>query len=224
LHTPPAPCFTCLSIEAFIANKSKNIAHICLLKKKSRKPKNDSNRRGEYRKFYEIISQMRESVIKLYVEKVIAHATVNARICHQGFIKELVNKAAQVAPLLIIIHNDIKNKVRNIIGQCKQWEVSLVIPYHAIGCLTLSTNPDSNISSGLISKRTSAENPLDILASQAAVMLEPTNQCAVSMQITLPNRCSYERCGAPLNLVPKHCFSCLRLVNQLCQKNGWSGH
>ena len=49
-------------------------------------------------------------------------------------------------------------------------------------------------------------------------MLEPTNQCTMSTQLTLPNRCSYKGCGAHLNLVPEHCSSCLRLVHQICQQ------
>jgi hypothetical protein len=102
--------------------------------------------------------------------------------------------------LLKITHDDINNKVRNIQGPPEQWEVSPAIPYHAIGCSTLSTISDSSISTGLISERTSAENPLDILANQAAVMLEPASQCAMSMQLTLPNQCSYKECSAPLNL------------------------
>ncbi len=76
---------------------------------------------------------------------------------------------------------------------------------------------DSSISSGLISKRASAENLLDILATLAAFKSEPSDQCAVSMQLTLPNQCSYKRCGTPLDLVSKHCSSCLRLIHQICQ-------
>ena len=49
-------------------------------------------------------------------------------------------------------------------------------------------------------------------------MLEPTTQCTMSTQLTLPNRCSYKGCGAHLNLVPEHCSSCLRLVHQICQQ------
>ena len=161
---------------------------------------------------------MRESVIKSYAKKVMAHAAENCGSCHQGFMKELVDNAAQVAPLLKITRDDINNKVRNIQGPREQREVSPAIPYHAIGCPTHSTISDSSISTVLISERTSAENPLYILANQAAVMLEPASQCAMSMQLTLPNRCSYKGCGAPLNLVPEHCSSCLRLVHQLCQQ------
>jgi hypothetical protein len=157
-------------------------------------------------------------VIKSYVKKVMAHAAENCGSCYQGFVKELVNNAAQVAPLLKITCDNINNKVRNIQGPREQREVSPAIPYHAIGCPTLSTISDLSISTGLISERTSAENPLNILANQAAVRLEPASQCAMSMQLTLPNRCSYKGCGAPLNLVPEHCSSCLRLVHQLCQQ------
>ncbi len=197
---------------------SNNTAHMCLSKKKSCKQKNDSNRRGEHRKFDEVSSKMREFVIKSYAKKVMAHAAENGGSCHQGFVKELVDNAAQVAPLLKITRDDINNKVRNIQGPREQREVSPAIPYHAISCPTLSTISDSNISTGLIFERTSAENPLDILANQASVMLEPANQCAMSMQLTLPNRCSYKGCSTPLNLVPEHCSSCLRLVHQLCQQ------
>jgi hypothetical protein len=102
---------------------------------------------------------MRESVINSYAEKVIAHAAVNGGICRQGYVKELVNKAAQVAPLLKITRNATNIKVRNIKGPRKQRKVTLVIPHHAIGCLTLSTNLYLSISSGLISERESAENP-----------------------------------------------------------------
>jgi hypothetical protein len=68
-------------------------------------------------------------------------------------VKELVDKAAQVAPLLKITRDDINNKVRNIKGPREQWEVSPAIPYHAIGYPTLSTNLDLSISSSLISER-----------------------------------------------------------------------
>jgi hypothetical protein len=33
-------------------------------------------------------------MIKSYTEKVIAHAAVNGGICHQGFVKDLADKAA----------------------------------------------------------------------------------------------------------------------------------
>jgi hypothetical protein len=118
---------------------------MCSSKKKSHKQKNDSNRRGEYWKFDEVSSEMRESVINLYVEKVVAHAAANGGSCHQGFVKDLVDKAAQVAPLLKITRDDINNELRNIQGLREQWDVSLVIPYHAIGCPTLSTILDSSI-------------------------------------------------------------------------------
>ncbi len=87
---------------------------MCSSNKKSRKQKNDSNKRGEYRKFDEVSSQMREAVIKSYAEKVIAHAAVNGGSCHPGFVKELVDKAAHVAPLLKITCDVINNRVRNI--------------------------------------------------------------------------------------------------------------
>ena len=150
----------------------------------------------------------------------IAHVAANNGSCKRGFVKNLVNMAAEVAPALKISHDDINNTVRRIRDppEQQQQEVSPAIPYHAIVCPTLSTDSDSSISADLISERTSAENPLDILANQAAVMLEPTSRCTVSTQVTLPNRCLYEECGAPLNLVPKHCSSCLRLVHRNCQQ------
>jgi hypothetical protein len=113
---------------------------MCSSKKNSRKLKNDSNRRGEHQKFDEVSSEIRESVIKSYAKKVMAHAAENGGSCHQGFVKELVDNAAQVAPLLKITHDDINNNVRNIQGPRKQREVSLAIPYHAIGCPTHSTS------------------------------------------------------------------------------------
>ncbi len=157
-------------------------------------------------------------MIKSYAEKVIAYAAANGGICRQGFVKDLVDKAAQVAPLLKITCNNINNKVRNIKGPREHQVVKPAIPYHAIGYPTLFTNLDSSISSGLISERASAENLLDILANQATFILESSNQRAMSMQLTLPNQCSYKRCGAPLNLVPEYCSSCLRLVHQICPK------
>jgi hypothetical protein len=78
-----------LSTEAFFANKPKNFAYMCSSKKKSLKQKNYSNRGGgEYWKFDEFSSQMREPVIKSYAEKVIAHAGANGGICRWGFVKD----------------------------------------------------------------------------------------------------------------------------------------
>jgi hypothetical protein len=132
----------------------------------SRKRKDNSNKRGEYRKFDEFSSQMRDSVIEPYARKVIAHVAANDGSCKQGFVKNLVNMAAEVVPALKITRNDINNKVRRIQDppeqqqqqQQQQEEVSLAIPYHAIVCPTLSTDSDSSISADLISERTSAEN------------------------------------------------------------------
>ena len=127
-------------------------------------------------------------MIKSYAKKAIAHAAANGGGCRPGFVKELVDKAAQVAPLLKITCDDINNRVRNIRGPCKQQEVSRAIPHHAIGCPTLfhqfglkhfhwfdfpenkcghrticcptlSTDSDSSVSAGLIFGRTSVENP-----------------------------------------------------------------
>jgi hypothetical protein len=113
------------------------------------------------------------SLMNLATRKVIAHVAVNNGSCKRGFIKNLVDMAAEVAPALKISRDDINNKVRRIQDPPKQQqqEVSPAIPYHAIVCPTLSTNSDLSISADLISERTSAENPLDILEDQAAVML-----------------------------------------------------
>jgi len=46
-------------------------------------------------------------------------------------------------------------------------------------------------------------------------MSENTNQAQL---LTLPNRCSYERCGAPLDLVPELCTYCFGYVHQICQQ------
>jgi hypothetical protein len=69
-----------------IADKPENIVHMCSSKKKSRNQNNDSNKRGEYWKVVEVSSQMREAVIKLYTEKVIANAAVNGGSCRPGLV------------------------------------------------------------------------------------------------------------------------------------------
>jgi hypothetical protein len=43
---------------------------------------------------------MRETLIESCVEKVIAHAAENGGRCRLGFVKELVGKVSQRAPLL----------------------------------------------------------------------------------------------------------------------------
>ena len=90
------------------------------------------NRRGEYQKFDNISNQMREPVIILYAEKVIAHAAANGRSCRQGFVKEQVDGVAVVAPLMKITHDNINNNVRAIQYLCKKPEVMPVVPYHVI--------------------------------------------------------------------------------------------
>ena len=187
-------------------------------KVKSHKWKNDPNKRGEYRKFGDVSNQMREPVIKSMTEKAIAHAAVNGGSCRQGFVKDLVNRAAKSSPLMKISRDNINNKVRAIEGPSKQREVSLEIPYHDICCSSLSTNADSSVSTSLNSERTNVENLLDTLENQAVQILQPTSLALKSMQPTLPNRCLYQGCDAPFHLVPVHCSSCLRLVHQICQK------
>ena len=184
----------------------------------SRKRKNDSNKRGEYRSFDEVSSNMRESLIKSCAEKVIAHAAENGGRCRHGFVKEMVNNLFQRAPLLEITRDDINNKVRSIQGQQEeeeQREVSPANPFHIARDPSLSTNLDLSVSAS-----SNEQNPLDILASQAVRTFENTNQPQYfdGMQLTFPNRCSYERCGAPLNHLPEYCTYCLRLVHRICQQ------
>ena len=82
----------------------------------SRKRKNDSDKRGEFWKFDEASSRMRDTLIQSCAERVIAHAAGNGGSCGQGFVKELVNELNQIAPLLEITRDDINNKVRIIKG------------------------------------------------------------------------------------------------------------
>ncbi len=83
-------------------------------------------------------------MINSYVEKVIAHAAVNGGICRQGFVKDLVDKAAQVAPSLKITCDDIKNKVSNIKGPCEQQKVTPMIPYHTKHRLSPRCSPNNS--------------------------------------------------------------------------------
>ena len=87
-------------------------------------------------------------MIKLYAKKVIIHVAAYNGSCKQGFIKKLVDMAAEVAPALKITWDNINNKVRCIRDppEQQQQEVSPAIPYHAIDCPNLSTNSDSSIS------------------------------------------------------------------------------
>jgi hypothetical protein len=85
----------------------------------SRKRKNDSAKRGEYRNFDQMSSQMRDTLIESYAEKVIAHAAENGGRCRLGFVKELVGMVSQRAP---------------------------AIPFHIIRDPSLSTNSDLSVS------------------------------------------------------------------------------
>ncbi len=87
---------------------------MCSPKKKIRKQTNDSNKRGDYQKFDEFSSQIRDPVIESYAKKVITHVAANNGRCKQGFVKKLVDMAAEVAPALKITLDDINNKVRRI--------------------------------------------------------------------------------------------------------------
>ena len=111
----------------------------------SRKRKSDSDKRGEYRKFDQISSQMRENLILQCAEQVIAHAAANGGSCRQGFVKEMVNKYFRRAPLMGISRDDINNKVRILKGKRKEEErreVSPAIPFHIICDPSLLTNLD----------------------------------------------------------------------------------
>jgi len=121
---------------------------MCSPKKKIRKQTNDSNKRGDYQKFDEFSSQIRDPVIESYAKKVITHVAANNGSCKQGFVKKLVDMAAEVAPALKITLDDINNKVRRIRDppEQQQQEISPAIPYHAIDCPTLSADSDSSIS------------------------------------------------------------------------------
>ncbi len=55
----------------------------------SRKRKNDSDKRGEYRKFDEASSRMRDTLIQSCAERVIAPAASNGGSCRRGFVKKL---------------------------------------------------------------------------------------------------------------------------------------
>jgi hypothetical protein len=128
-------------------------------KEKSLKRKNDLNKRGEYWNFND----------------------------GQGFVKDLADRAANVAPLMKITRDDITNKVRAIQGPPKQPEVSPMVPYHFICYLSFSTNADSSVSPSLNSQRTNVENPLDVLANQAVQILQTTRHAIKSMQPTILN-------------------------------------
>ncbi len=86
------------------------------------KRKNDSDKRGGYRKFDKSSSQMRQSLIKSCCERVVDHAASNSGRCCLGFVKELVDELNQRAPLLEITRNNINNKVRIIKGHREEEE------------------------------------------------------------------------------------------------------
>jgi hypothetical protein len=61
-------------------------------KENSRKHKNDLDKRGKYQKFEGTCIQIREPVIKSYA------AALNGGSCRRGFVKDLVDGAAQAVP------------------------------------------------------------------------------------------------------------------------------
>ena len=78
--------------------------------------KNDSDKRGGYRNFDQISSQMRDTLIHSCAERVIAHTVSNGGRCRLGFVKGLVYELYQRAPLMGISRDNINNKVRIIKG------------------------------------------------------------------------------------------------------------
>jgi hypothetical protein len=109
---------------------------------RKRKDDSDKSKRGEYRKFDQISSQMRETLIRQCAEQVIAHAAGNGGGSRRGFVKGLVDEYFRRAPSMEISRDDINNKVRIIRGQREeeeQREVSPAIPFHIIRDPSLST-------------------------------------------------------------------------------------
>jgi hypothetical protein len=64
----------------------------------SRKRKNDSVKRGEYRNFDQMSSQMRDTLIESYAEKVIAHAAENGGRCRLGFVNPRISLSHRRPP------------------------------------------------------------------------------------------------------------------------------
>ena len=131
-----------------------------------RKRKNDSDKRGAYRKFDEASSRMRDSLLHNCAERVVAHAASNNGSCRRGFVKDMVREIHERAPLMGISRDDINNKVRIMKSKREEEErreVSPAIPFHIIRDPSLSTNSNLSDSGG-----SSDQNPLDMLASQAA--------------------------------------------------------
>jgi hypothetical protein len=88
----------------------------------SRKRKDDSDKRGEYRMFNEASSRMRDSLIQSCAERVIDHASSNGGRCRHGFVQETVRELYRGAPLMGISRDDINNKVRILKGKRKEEE------------------------------------------------------------------------------------------------------
>jgi hypothetical protein len=78
-------------------------------KRKIHNQKDDSSKQGLYQAFNEDIAQAQKALIGLYTEKAIAHTDANGGSCRQGFVKNLVNAAARVPPVLQITRLDINN-------------------------------------------------------------------------------------------------------------------
>jgi hypothetical protein len=100
-----------------------------------RKRKNDSDKRGAYRKFDEASSRMRESLLHNCAERVITHSASNGGSCRRGFVKDMVREIHERAPLMGISRDDINNKVRIMKSKREEderREVSPAIPFHII--------------------------------------------------------------------------------------------
>ena len=93
-----------------------------------RKRKNDSDKRGAYRKFDEASSRMRDSLLHNCAERVVAHAASNNGSCRRGFVKDMVREIHERAPLMGISRDDINNKVRIMKSKLEEEERRVVPP------------------------------------------------------------------------------------------------
>ena len=73
---------------------------------RKRKDDSDKSKRGEYRKFDQISSQIRETLIRQCAEQVIAHAAGNGGGSRRGFVKGLVDEYFRRAPSMEISRDD----------------------------------------------------------------------------------------------------------------------
>ena len=90
-----------------------NNADVQSPKKRCTTKENSDRRCGSYRRFDEDSTHAQKTQIKSYT-LYIAHLNKNKGKCKQGFMQELVERAAKTAPVLEINRNDIHNKVRRV--------------------------------------------------------------------------------------------------------------